>query len=87
MKDYTKYIDDYISGNLSPELMDEIRERLSTDEELNEEYQILRKSREYLKAKMMLEEIESDPDLAKAEEMVEKFFQETDQSRSSKTRK
>lgn len=87
MKDYLQYIDDYISGKLPPGLMEEMKERLEIDEELHEEYQILRKSREYLKAKSMMVEIESDPDLANAEEIVDKYYQETDISSGVKRRR
>lgn len=76
MNDYLGYINDYISGTLSPEIMVEVKARLTNDEELQNEYRILLSSREYIVAKSMLEETESDPDLHLVEELVEQFFKE-----------
>ena len=87
MKDYLGYVNDYISGALSPELMIEVAAKLTADEELQNEYRILLSSREYIKAKSMLVEIETDPGLYLAEGMVEKFINEKNGYRWINTRK
>ena len=87
MKDYLGYVNDYISGALSPDLMVEVMARLTADEELQNEYRILLSSREYIKAKSMLKEIETDPELNLAEELVEKFINEQDEFRWKNIRK
>jgi hypothetical protein len=87
MKDYLAYVNDYISGVLSSELMVEVKARLATDEELHNEYRILLSSREYIKAKSMLEEIETEPELHHVEDLVEQFFNEQDEFRRMRYRK
>ena len=55
---------------MSPEEMPEFENNLANNEELREQYQILLSAREYIKAKSVLEEIESDPDLPMIMEQV-----------------
>ena len=76
MKDYLGYVNDYISGALSSDLMVEVKARLAYDEELHSEYRILLSSREYIKAKSLLEEVETEPELHHVEELVDQFFNE-----------
>jgi len=87
MKDYLGYVNDYISGALSSELMVEVQARLATDEELHNEYRILLSSREYIKAKSLLEEVETEPELHHVEELVDQFFNEQDEFRFMNNRK
>lgn len=63
MIDFTEQINICISGKMSPEEILEFENNLAENEELREHYQILLSAREYIKAKSVLEEIESDPDL------------------------
>jgi tetratricopeptide (TPR) repeat protein len=74
MPDNGEYIAEYLSGGLSPEEMKAFEARLATDEELNREYQLLSKGMEYLKARVMLEEIEKDPDLPALDKEYEAYF-------------
>jgi len=74
MPDNGDYIADYLSGSLSPEEMKEFEARLTTDEELNKEYQLLSSGMDYLKARAMLEEIENDPDLPRVEAEERAYF-------------
>ena len=76
MPDNGDYIADYLSGSLSPEEMKEFEARLETDEELNEEYKLLARGMEHLKASIMLEEIENDPDLPELEKEYAAYFSE-----------
>lgn len=78
MTEYSEYINDFISGTLPPDKMKEFQAKLAIDKELHEEYQILLRSREYIKARSMLEEIENDPYLEEAEELVRLHFDESE---------
>jgi len=70
MIDFTEQINKSISGKMSPEEMPEFENNLAKNKELREQYQILLSAREYIKAKSVLEEIESDPDLPMIMEQV-----------------
>ena len=89
MKDNSQYIDDYISGALNEEEMEDFEGRKGKEPELEQEYQIFAKSREFLKARAMIHEIENDPDLTKAEEIVNTYYEQVDADarRRSKIRK
>lgn len=84
MKDYSDYINKFLSDVLSPNQKEEFRSQLLNDEILREQYHILMKSREYLKAKSDLEEIENDPDLHLAEQLVNEFYAGKKESRTKK---
>ena len=70
MTEFTEHINDYISGKMSPEEILAFENSLALNEGLREQYQILLSSREYIKAKSVLEEIENDPDLPLVMEQV-----------------
>ena len=76
MRDNEDYLIEYLAGGLSPEEMKEFEARLATDEELNKEYQLLSKGMDYLKARIMLEEIEKDPDLPELEKRTNDLLRE-----------
>lgn len=80
MTDYTDFINNFLSGTLSKEQSAEFRKQLLTDENLQEQFTILSSSREYLKAKSTLEEIENDPDLPMAALLVNEYYQEKETS-------
>lgn len=63
MINYTEQINKNISGKMSPEEILEFESHLDQNKSLREQYLILLSAREYIKAKLVLEEIESDPDL------------------------
>ena len=63
MPDYTDYINDYISGELSPGEMKQFEAKLAIDDELNVEYLLMINAKDYIKARTTLEELENDPDL------------------------
>lgn len=74
MADYTDYINDYISGALSPGEMKQFEAKLAIDDELNREYLLMTNAMEYIKARSTLEELENNPDLPIAEAQVEAYF-------------
>ena len=63
MTDFAEQINKHISGKMNPEEILEFESNLAKNEDLKEQYLILLSAREYIKAKLVLEEIESDPDL------------------------
>lgn len=74
MIDYTQHINDYLSGKLSPDKRVELEAMLAIDKDLQEEFQIISSSRDYLKARAMLEEMENDPTLEEAERLVQQHL-------------
>jgi len=70
MINFTEQINNCISGKMSPEEMFKLENSLKENEGLREQYQILLSSREYIKAKSVLEEIENDPDLPQVMDQV-----------------
>ena len=86
MSDYGDYIADYLSGALSPEEMKEFEARLETDEELRMEYELLSKGMESLKTRVMMEEIEKDPDLPRVEAEVKAFMKGQEGSKADVSR-
>jgi hypothetical protein len=75
MIDFTEQINKCISGKMSPEEILEFENNLSENEDLKEQYLILLRAREYIKAKSVLEEIEGDPDLPSIMEQVIDHFE------------
>ncbi len=78
MIDFTEQINKCISGKMSPEEILEFENCLSTNEDLKEQYLILLRAREYIKAKSVLEEIEGDPNLPSIMEQVIDHFEGRD---------
>jgi hypothetical protein len=78
MINYTEQINKNISGKMSPEEILEFESNLAQNEGLREQYLILLNAREYIKAKLVLEEIESDPDLPMIMDQVISHFKEID---------
>ncbi len=78
MIDFTEQINLCISGKMSPEEILVFENNLAKNEELREQYQILLSAREYIKAKSVLEEIESDPDLPMIMEQVIDHFEDNE---------
>jgi tetratricopeptide (TPR) repeat protein len=76
MRDNSDYLVEYLAGGLSPEEMKEFEARLATDEDLNKEYQLLSKGMDYLKTRIMLDEIEKDPNLPELEKEFEAYYSE-----------
>jgi tetratricopeptide (TPR) repeat protein len=74
MTDHSDYIMAYISGDLSAEEKKQFEARLAADEELHRQFQIWAKGVEYIKARSMLEEIENDPNLPKADAQVKEWL-------------
>lgn len=74
MINFAEQINKYISGKISPEEIPEIENSLAKNEGLREHYQIMLSAREYIKAKLVLEEMESDPDLPSIMEQVIDHF-------------
>ena len=78
MTDHSDYIMAYLSGDLSAEEKKQFEARLAADKELHRQFQIWTKGVEYIKARSMLEEIENDPDLPKADKQVKEWLAEKD---------
>lgn len=83
MTDYTQYINDYLSGNLSAEKTKDLKERLAVDKDLQDEFHIISSSREYLKARTTLDEIEGDSLLEEADRLVMEHFTAKENSQES----
>jgi len=89
MIDNTKYIENYISGALNEQEMEQFELRVDSDHDFHDEYQLIIKTREFLKARNTLHEVENDPDLPNAEALVREHFEQeaTTEYRESRTRK
>jgi len=66
-----KRIADYIYNDLGPEESEALEREMSENPDLAESYRLSSKVKQYLKAKIELEEIRSDPSLAEAERLAE----------------
>jgi len=69
---------DYIFEDLGPEEMIQIEQEIKEDPEVSELYNLNVNVKDYLKAKIQLEEMKSDPCLAEAEELAEHAFEDQD---------
>ena len=65
----------YIYDDLGPEEIVEIEQELVKDPELSESYRLNMQVKEYLKAKIQLEEMKSDPSLDEAEKLANLAFE------------
>jgi len=74
-------INKHISGRMRPEDVLEFKNSLEKNEALKEQYRILLNAREYIKAKLALEEIENDPDLSMIMDQVINHFESEDAKR------
>ena len=79
MINFAEQINKHISGNMSPEEIGDFENILSKNEGLREHYQIMLSAREYIKAKLVLEEMESDPDLPTIMDQVINHYEGNDQ--------
>jgi hypothetical protein len=68
--DIERKLADYLYNDLCPEEIVEMEKELSSDPLLSEAYQLNMQVKEYLKAKVQLEEMRSDPGLEHAEELA-----------------
>ncbi|HER07477.1 MAG TPA: hypothetical protein ENO20_01075 [Bacteroides sp.] len=66
-----KRLADYIYNDLGPEESEAIKREMSENPDLAESYRMSNKVKKYLKAKIELEEMRSDPSLAEAERLAE----------------
>jgi len=67
MNNFTEIILDYHSGEMTKTEKEEFKRNLNTDERLRKEYVFQRKIDKIMKQSLLLEAIENDPDLIKAE--------------------
>lgn len=65
---------DYIYNDLSPEEMVEFEREISMDPVLSERYELNKQVKDYLQAKIQLEEMRSDPMLEDAEKLANMTF-------------
>ena len=72
--DRNRRLADYIYNDLGREEIVEIEREISNDPELSESYRFNMQVKEYLKAKMQLEEMRSDPRLEDAEKLAGMVF-------------
>jgi len=66
---------DYIYNDLSPEERVELERELSNNHELSESYVLNKQVVDYLRTKIQLEEMRSDPMLENAEKLADKAFE------------
>ena len=65
---------DYIYDDLNAEEAGVIEKEISSDPQWSESYQLTRQVKDYLKAKILLEDMRSDPLLEDAEKLAEMAF-------------
>ena len=84
--DRNRKLADYIYDDLGPEEIVEIEGEISKDPHLSESYRLNMQVKDYLQAKVQLEDMRSDPQLEDAEklaDMASKFDSHNEQSHSS----
>lgn len=84
---YSKIIANYLYNDMSQEERMQFEKDLLINEELSNEYELQSSAVKYLKARITLEEMESDPDLAAAEKLAEEILNEENEVSSSESRK
>jgi len=72
--DIKRRVADYIYNDLSPEEFVEIEREISMDPQLSESYRLNMQVKDYLQAKLQLEEMRSDPQLENAEMLADVEF-------------
>jgi len=72
--DRNRRLADYIYNDLNPEEVVEIEKEISSDPQLSEFYLLNMQVKEYLHAKVQLEEMKSDPQLEDAEKLADIAF-------------
>jgi len=72
--DKNRRLADYIYNDLDREEVVELEREISNDPELSESYQLNMRVKEYLQAKIQLEEMRSDPQLEDAEKLAGMVF-------------
>ena len=73
--DIHRRLADYIYDDLSPEEIVEMETEISRDPQLSESYRLNRQVKDYLQAKIQLEEMRSDPLLEDAEKLADMAFE------------
>jgi len=73
-KKYSEIIANYLYDDMSQEEREKFENDLLVNEELAKEYQIQSAANRYIESRIVLEEMQSDPHLAEAEEFVEDYF-------------
>lgn len=72
--DRNRRLADYIYNDLGPEEIVEIEREISIDPQLSESYRLNMQVKDYLQAKVQLEEMRSDPQLENAERLADLAF-------------
>lgn len=72
--DKNRMLADYLYNDLDPEERDVLEREIQKNPELYESYQLNIEVKEYLKAKIQLEEMKSDPQLENAEQLADMAF-------------
>lgn len=83
---HSKIIANYLYNDMSREEEAQFEKDLLVDEELASEYELQSAATKYLKARITLEEMMSDPDLAEAEKLAEEMFNEEDDAITTESR-
>lgn len=73
---YSRTIADYMYDDMNEFEKTEFESSLLENEDLKDEFSLHLKAVRYLKAKILLEDMKSDPNLKEAEKLVEKSFEE-----------
>ncbi|MEX2410853.1 MAG: hypothetical protein WD607_05675 [Candidatus Paceibacterota bacterium] len=72
---YSKVIADYLYDDMTPEERKLFEKDLLIDENLAKEYEFQSKVIKYIESKIVLEEMQSDPNLPEAEKLVDEYFE------------
>ena len=73
--DRNRRLADYIYNDLNPEEVVEMKREISHDPQLSDSYQLNMQVKDYLQAKIQLEEMRSDPQLENAEQLANMAFE------------
>jgi len=79
--DRNRMLADYIYNDLGHEEIVAIKREITNDPELSESYRLNMQVKEYLQAKLQLEEMKSDPQLEVAEKLADMAFEPGSRSR------
>lgn len=74
-RDRKRRLADYIYNDMSPEEVVEMEGEISQDPQFSETYQLNMEVKDYLQAKIQLEEMRSDPQLEDAERLADMAFE------------
>jgi tetratricopeptide (TPR) repeat protein len=78
---------DYLYSDLEPHEIEEMEKKIKEDPETAETYLLFSQVNKYMKAKIQLEEMKSDPELEEGKRVAEYAFEETTETRAYQKRR